>query len=142
MAGLDAFGTTLSRGNNDATSTTAETFTPIANITSLSPPGISREILDVTAHDSPNGYMEFLGGLKDPGEVSFDVNYEPTNHDTLVDDFEVDDPINYEVAFPDGTVWAFGAILTGFEPDAPYDDKLTASITLKVTSKPTITAGV
>lgn len=136
MAGIDAFGTTLSRGDGAAT----EVFTPIANITSLSPPGISRETLDVTAHDSPNGYMEFLGGLKDPGEVSFDVNYDPSEHDTLVDDFELDDPVNYEVSFPDGTVWAFGAILTGFEPDAPYDDKLTASITLKVTSKPTITA--
>lgn len=83
--------------------------------------------------------MEFLGGLKDPGEVSFDVNYDPSEHDKLVDDFEEDNPVNYEVAFPDGTVWAFGAILTGFEPEAPYDDKLTASLTLKVTSKPEIT---
>ncbi|NWN89183.1 MAG: outer capsid protein Hoc [Micrococcaceae bacterium] len=139
MSGLDAFGTTLSRGDGDPTT---ETFTPIANITSLTPPGISRETLDVTAHDSPNGYMEFLGGLKDPGEVSFDVNYDPSEHDMLVGDFEEDLPINYEVAFPDGTVWAFGAILTAFEPDAPYDDKLTASMTLKVTSKPEITEAV
>lgn len=136
MAGLDAFSTSLSRGDGSGAD---ETFEPIANITSLTPPGISRETLDVTSHDSPNGYMEFLGGLKDPGEVSFDVNYDPAEHDKLVEDFEEDNPVNYEVAFPDGTVWGFGAILTGFEPEAPYDDKLTASLTLKVTSKPEIT---
>lgn len=134
MAGIDAFGTTLSRGDG----ADPEEFEPIANITSLDPPGISRETLDVTAHDSPNGYMEFLGGLKDPGEVSVDANYDPSEHDKLVADFEEDEPINYEIAFPDGTVWTFGAILTNFEPEAPYDDKLTASITLKVTSKPDI----
>ncbi|OSM43460.1 phage tail tube protein [Nesterenkonia sp. PF2B19] len=133
MAGIDAFGTTLSREDD------AGSFEPIANVTSLSPPNISRETLDVTSHDSPNGYMEFLGGLKDPGEVSVEVNYDPSQHDKLVDDFEEDDPIKYEIAFPDGTVWAFEAILTAFEPDAPYDDKLTAEMTLKVTSKPEIT---
>lgn len=139
MAGMDAFSTTLSRGDG---SEAEETFEPIANVTSLSPPNISRETLDVTSHDSPNGYMEFLGGLKDPGEVSFDVNYDPSEHDKLVEDFEKNLPVNYEVAFPDGTVWAFGAILTAFEPEAPYDDKLTASLTLKVTSKPAITEAV
>lgn len=132
MAGLDGFGTILARET-----ATPGTFAAIANVTALSPPGLSRETLDVTAHDSPNGYMEFLGGLKDPGEVSFDVNYDPEQHDALVADFE-DQAINYKVTFPNGTTWTFPAILTGFEPDAPYDDKLSASISLKVSGKPTI----
>ena len=138
MAGTDAFGTSLSRGDGAE----PEVFTAIANITALTPPGISRETLDVTAHDSPDGYMEFIGGLKDAGEVSFDVRYDPSVHDVLVDDFEAAEPIDYEVAFPDGTVWAFSAILTGFESDAPYDDVLSASLTLKVSGKPVITPAV
>lgn len=142
MAGIDAFGTTLSRSTGSSGGENGgENFEPIANVTALEPPGITRETLDVTAHDSPNGYMEFLGGLKDPGEVSLDVNYDPGKHDELIEDFEEDDPVKYEIAFPDGSVWTFGAILTGFEPEAPYDDKLTASLTLKVTSKPEITGG-
>lgn len=139
MPGLDARGTSLSRSDM---APTTPVFAPIANITSLTPPGISRETLDVTAHDSPDGYMEFLGGLKDPGEVSFDVRYDPSVHDVLVGDFEAAEPIDYEVAFPDGTVWAFPAILTGFESDAPYDDVLSASLTLKVSGKPVITPAV
>jgi predicted secreted protein len=59
----------------------------------------------------------------------------------LVADFEDTTPRNYQIVFPDGTTWKFGAILTGFEPDAPYDDKLAATLTWKVTGKPTITPG-
>jgi predicted secreted protein len=136
VAGIDAFGTTLARESDS----TPGTYIAIGNVTSLSPPGISRETLDVTAHDSPDGWMEFLGGLKDGGEVSFDVNYDPAKHDDLLADFQADDPVNWKVTFPDtaATEWTFPGILTGFEPDAPYDDKLAASLTLKVAGKPTI----
>lgn len=136
MAGLDGFGTQLRRGDN----ATPEVFTTIADITSLSPPGMSRETLDVTSHGSPDGWMEFIGGLKDGGEVSADVNYAPTNHDFLAADFSDRDPRTYQVVFPDqaATTWTFEAILTGFEPDAPYDDKLSASLTWKVSGKPTL----
>jgi predicted secreted protein len=137
MAGMDAFGTQLLRGDGAST----EVFISVADVTSLTPPGLSRETLDVTSHDSTNGWMEFVGSLKDPGEVSADVNYQPTEHDALVADFEDVAPRHYKIVFPDGTSWAFGALLTGFEPDAPYDDKLAATLTWKVTGKPTITAG-
>lgn len=135
MSGIDGFGTTLSRGDGEA----SEVFTAIANVTSITPPALSRETIDVTAHDSADGYREYLGGLKDSGEVSADVNYDPSEHDTFVDDLDDTEPRNYKVTFPDGTVWAFSAILTGFEASAPMDDKLGASLTWKVNGKPTIT---
>ncbi|HCA88165.1 MAG TPA: outer capsid protein Hoc [Streptomyces sp.] len=136
MAGMDGFGVQLKRGDGEE----VETFTPLADITNLSGPGLSRETLDVTSHGSPNGWMEFLGGLKDPGEVSVDINYQPDLHDVLVDDFDDVEPRNYQIVFPDAaaTTWTFGAIITGFEPESPYDDKAAASLTFKVTGKPTI----
>ncbi|MEU3441812.1 phage tail tube protein [Streptomyces griseoincarnatus] len=139
MAGMDGFGVQLKRGDGAE----PEVFTKIADVTSLNPPNISRETLDVTSHDSVNGYMEFLGSLKDPGEVSADVNYQPDKHDLLVSDFEDAAPRNYQIVFPDAdaTTWEFPAILTGFEPETPYDDKATASLTWKVSGKPTITTG-
>jgi predicted secreted protein len=132
MAGLDAFGTTLGRESD----MTPGTYIAVASITSLSPPGISRNAIDVTAHDSADGWMEFLPGLKDGGEVSFDINYQPDVHDALLDDLSSNTVQSWQVTFPDGTPWTFDAFLTGFEPDAPYDDKLAASITLKVSGKP------
>lgn len=134
MSGENAFGTQLKRGDGEA----SETFTAIADVTNIGGPGLSRETLDVTSHGSPNAYMQFLGGLKDPGEVSADINYQPSAHDFLVEDFEDNEPRNYQLVFPDTTTWTFPAILTGFEPEAPYDDKLSASLTFKVSGKPTL----
>lgn len=132
MAGIDAFGTELRRGDGGD----PEAFVAIANVESIDGPGLEREELDVTAHDSPGQWREFVGGLKDAGEVTFDINYDPREHDTLTADFDDDDPRNYELAFPVGDPWELAAILTGFEPGAPHDDKLTASITLKLTGDP------
>ncbi|MVO87932.1 outer capsid protein Hoc [Streptomyces sp. p1417] len=139
MAGLDAFGTQLQRGDG---ATPTETFSPIAAVTEITPPGVERETYDVTAHDSPEGWREFIGGLKDGGEVEIEVNYDPREHDALFADFADALPRSYKVVWP-GTLgsWAFAAILTNFEPEAPHDDKLAASLTFKVSGKPTITTG-
>ena len=140
MAGMDGFGVQLQRGDGAAT----ETFTPIADITSLNPPGMSRETIDVTSHDSPDAWMEFLGSVKDGGEVSADINYQPSLHDVLVADFDDSAPRNYRVVFPDEdqTTWGFKALITGFESEMPYDDKASASLTWKVSGKPNLSAGV
>lgn len=135
MTGMDGFGTSLARGNGAE----PEVFAAIAGVNNLTPPGLSRETIDVTGHDSPNGYREFLGGLKDAGEFSAEINYKPSAHDTLVDDLEDEDPRNWKIVFPDGTVWTYPAIMTGFTSAAPHDDKLSATVTFKVTGKPDIT---
>jgi predicted secreted protein len=136
VAGVDGFGTQLKRGDGGA----PEVFTAIGNVTSIGGPSLARETLDVTAHDTADGWREFLGGLKDGGEVSLDINYDPAEHDSLVDDFDDDQPRSYQLVFPTSppTTWGLKAILTGFEPEAPHDDKLAASISFKVSGKPTL----
>lgn len=136
LAGNDAFGTQLQRGDGGD----PETFTAIANVTSIGGPGLTRNTIDLTAHDSPDAWMEFKGGLKDGGEISADVNYDPATHDSLVDDLADADPRNYQLVFPDtaATTWTIKAILSGFEPGAPHDDKLTASLTFKISGKPVL----
>lgn len=133
MPGINAFGTTFGIGDGGD----PETFEPVAQVTSISGPGIERETLDVSAHDSPDGWREFVGGLKDPGEVSIDINYDPSIHDTLLADLSVDVATNYELVFPDSSTWSFSGFLSGFEPEAPHDAKLAASLTFKVTGQPT-----
>jgi predicted secreted protein len=140
MSGRDGFGTLFQRATNITPGTTFET---IANVTSISGPERKRETIDVTAHDSPGGWMEFLGGLKDGGEVSLDVNYDPaeTTHD-LDDDFDDVDPRNYRIVILPGTedewTWTFKAVLTTLGDEFPYDDKMARSMTVKVTGKPTL----
>ncbi|MDX3550984.1 phage tail tube protein [Streptomyces europaeiscabiei] len=140
MSGVDAFGIALKRGDG---ATPTEVFTAIAKVTNVGGPEIERETYDVTAHDSLDGWREFIGGLKDGGEVSIEVNYDPRVHDDLVADFEDTEPRNYKITFPNGIgEWAVKLILTGFSQEAPVDDKLSAELTFKVSGKPAITEGV
>src|SRR5690349_24786399 len=140
MSGRDGFGTLFQRATGAAPGTTYET---IANVTNISGPERKRETIDVTAHDSPGGWMEFLGGLKDGGEISLDVNYDPaeTTHD-LDDDFDDTEPRNYQIVILPGTddewTWTIKGILTTLGDEFPYDDKMARSMTVKVTGKPTL----
>lgn len=142
--GMNAYGTSLER-MSDPVDPEEGVFEPIANITNVSGPGIERETLETTAHKRPDqpdaGWRTFIGGLKDAGEVSIDVNYHPDVHDFLLADLEDSAPRAYRIVFPDvvATTWEVRAILTGYEPEFPYDDKAEASITFKVTGKPNLT---
>jgi len=139
VAGIDAFGISLERGDG---MTPTEAFTAIGNVYDVKGPEIKRDTYDVTAHDSANGWREFIGGLKDAGEVTISVNYDPSIHDTLVADFEDTAPRNYKMVFPQSLgEWALKLILTEFSQEAPSDDKLSAELKFKVSGKPTVTAG-
>ncbi|MDG9705544.1 phage tail tube protein [Streptomyces sp. DH37] len=139
MPGIDAFGIALQRSDMVEAS---PTFTAIGNVTSVSGPEIERETYDVTSHDSPDKWREFVGGLVDGGEVTLEINYDPSQHDTLIDDFADTEPRDYKLVFPQSLgTWDLTLLLTGFSPEAPVDDKLTAELTFKVTGKPTITPG-
>ena len=139
--GISAFGTLLKIGDGGD----PETFTAIAEVSSISGPGLSLDTIDVTHHSSTAGWREFVGGLLDAGEVSFDINYLPTDatHDAstgLIKDMTDRTVRNFQLVFPDAsnTTWSFSALVTGFEPSEPVDDKLAASVTLKLTGQPTL----
>lgn len=136
MAGLNATGTALARSDMQPT----PTFTDIANISDgPNGPSMSKTAIDMTAHNSADKYREKLGGLRDAGDVSFDINWNPTDltHQPLLDDFhDDDDPRDYRITYPDGSTIEFSAVCIGFEPSAPLDDKLTASVTFAVSGKP------
>lgn len=134
MSGLDAFGTQLKRGDGAS----PEVFTAIASITKINGPKMKRETYDVTAHDTSVPWKEFIGGLKDGGEVSIEINYDPSVHNVLTADFEDLAPRNYQIVLPDSppATWAFKAVLTEFSQEAPHDNKLTASLSFKASGKP------
>lgn len=142
MSGVDAFGTQFLRGNG---ATPTEVFTVIANVTNIGGPDRSRETIDVTAHDSPDGWMEFIGGLKDGGEISVDLNYDPreTTHE-LDDDFDDSEPRNYQIILLPGSAdeftWSIAGVMTGLGDEFPYDDKMARTVTIKVSGKPTLAA--
>lgn len=139
--GISAFGTLLKKGDGGS----PESFTAIAEVSNIGGPNLSLDPIDVTHHSSTAGWKEFVGGLLDGGEVSFEINYDPVGatHDAstgLIADMVARTMRNFQLVFPDtgNTTWSFAALVTAFEPSEPVDDKLAASITLKLSGQPTL----
>jgi len=134
MAGYHGHGTQFLRGDGGD----PEVFVAIGEVTDITGPEMERETIDVTSHDSPDGYREHIGGLKDGGEVSFEVNYDPDLHNILEGDFADSQPRNYKIQLPatPGGAWVFGGFITSMNLSFPMEDKITAALTFKVTGKP------
>jgi predicted secreted protein len=129
------YGTLFKIGNG----ATPEVFTTVGEVTSITPPGMSRDAIDATHEESPDGWREFIGGLKDGGEVSLELNYVPGSATTILLNAEIEAaPGNKQIVFPGGEIFSFRALCTNFEPEAPLDDKMVASATYKVSGKPTL----
>lgn len=119
---------------------------PIAEVKDFSGPSLSRDAIEKTHHASPDMWREFLKGLKDGGEVTITVNYDPAeaSHSFatgIVGDFTDDTTIStWTITFPDaaGTVWTFPGFVTDFEPAPDLEDMFTADVTIKVAGKPTL----
>lgn len=127
-----------------AVSDAAPATTPsntIGNITSFTPPAPTRDIIDVTSASSPNMAREFIAGLIDYGTATFEMNFEPGDAlDTLLRTISLERaPRTWRASYgqytPAETI-TFRAFLTAYEPSSPFDDKMTASVTLKVTGEP------
>jgi predicted secreted protein len=140
MSGRDAFGTQFKRDT-----TGAGVFAAIASITDISGPERSREEIEVTAHDSPDGYKEYVKGLKDGGEVTLTLNYDPgqSTHRDLDGDFEEKDLRAYQVVVlpgdADQLTVQFNGLITSMGEEYPIDDKMEMEVTFKISGKPTRT---
>lgn len=123
----------------------AEAFTTIAQVRDISGPGLSLDVEDVTTHDSTGAWEEVVATVLRSGEVTLDLVWDPatpthSNGVGLLAVMPRRATRNFKVIFPDAasTTWSFAAEVTGFEPDAPHDGALTASVTLKLTGEVTL----
>lgn len=111
----------------------------ISELLSVTPPAPTRDTIDITHHGSTGDYREFISSLIDAGEGSALIHYNPGSVTDLLllavmasgalTAFAID------VNKGDGTFRRISgsAILTSYAPgDVVIDDKMTASITLKV----------
>lgn len=118
--------------------TSGGNFASVGKIRDLTPPPLARDAVESTDMESPERWREFVGGLKDGGEVSFDITFDPgsTENTAFAGDLNDDSAGYYKIIFPDTTEWGFSALMTGYEPTAPIGDLMTATCTFKLTGKP------
>ena len=137
-----SFGTLLQLG--DAGS--PEAFTTVAEVLDITGPQLSHDTEEVTSHSSPNAWEEFIATIGRSGEVTFDINLIPghaTQDETtgLVSLAYSGATRNWRLVLSaTGKRWAFAALVSGFEGSSPVVGAQRASVTLKISGRPTLEA--
>lgn len=134
-AAIAGINTNLKRGDGAS----PEVFTTVAEVRSINGPTMSVEVVDVTNHDSTGAVREKKPSLIDPGQISFDLNFQPNEgtHDEttgLIDRFENRSIDNYQLVFPSTiATYQMAAFVVGMPITFPTDDVITSNVTLEVT---------
>ena len=118
--------------------------TLVGKLTSIGGVKLKAETIDITNHDSADGFKEFIGGLRDGGEFPLEGNFiqDDAGQLALLASFNSGAVESFIVTFPDNSTWTFSAIVTGVEVGkADLKDQLMFAATLKISGKP-VFAGV
>lgn len=130
---------------DDATSNNTQAgvvLTTVAQVRTIGGPSMTLDTEDVTTHDSTDAWEEVVATIKRSGEISLEIIYDPADdtHDAtggngLLTRQDTRLLSDFSIVFPDSgsTTWNFDGYVTGFEPDAPVDGALAATVTLKLT---------
>jgi len=111
----------------------------IGNVINVTVGGRTRDMIDISTMDSTDKFREYIAGMADEGEFTAEVNF---------DDGAIATAINTAFQAATSETWRidFGTkyfectgIITGFDINDPFDDKITMSITIKLSGKGTWT---
>lgn len=118
-----------------STGTTLTWNGAVTEIVSIGGPSASNDPVDVTNLSST--WKAFIASVPDGGEVTLELNYEPdlAAHAGFLTDLGGGTERQMVITFADGggTTLTFNAICTGFAPNAATADKLSCTVTFKVT---------
>lgn len=129
-----------------ATSSDGSTYTSLGELTDITPPSITKDVIETTNHGS-SGTKTYIGGLVDFGEASVTINYDPDGaDDTAVRDLAKTSgdsatqyfKITYADAGTNTEIWQ--GLVTSFEQETPIDGQLSATFTIKVSGAITYSA--
>lgn len=124
---IHAFGTLLKRAG-----------TTVAERVEITAPNLQRNDIEVTHHDSPSGFREYIAGLAEPDAIGLTVNWTDAASQTQVrTDFMDKTKSLWTLQWPDGDTWACSGYVNGFQMQPPIDGALRAQIGIKLTGVPT-----
>lgn len=111
--------------------------------------GVSREIIDLTDSDTGSGvaadmFREKIGVFADAGEITCECCIDNASGSTMND---INDALLsavaevWTIAFSDTATWACEGLISGYSINNPVmpDEKVTVSVTITLTGKPTYT---
>ncbi len=113
----------------------------LAEVLDVTPPGPSREMVDMSHQTTGGtcgagvevgksaGWRDFEPAkLVDPGQAECTIAFQPSDVPPIMNAFE-----QVTITFPDSdcTPWTFEGALSEYSPSAPFEDKMTADVTIK-----------
>ncbi len=108
----------------------------IAEVLSISGPGMTREMIDVTSLGSTGGYREKIPSFRDAGDMSLSMNYTKTSYTLMKTDFESDVIQTYELTLPDGSTLSFDGYVAEQPLTIDVDNQITMDVTITISGEP------
>jgi hypothetical protein len=132
--GMSSQGTYIQFGD----SASPNTFTEVAEVSSIGGPNEDSEELDMTHLRSTGGYREFLQSFKDAGELALTMNFIPSNATQnsvagVRSLYQSGAVRGWKINFPDGTTCTFDAYVKAIGQVATVGQKLELNVTLRIT---------
>ena len=114
----------------------------VGNILTISGPNETRDAIDLSTADSAAQVREFMAGMIDSGEITLTVNYDGSDSgvaNALHTAFLAGTAEVWTITFKDTSTAAASGFITALGQTAPFDDKVTQDITIKLTAVVTYT---
>lgn len=114
-------------------------YDKVANITSVEAPEMTRDLIDVSSGDC-EVFRNFVGGLIDPGDLSFEGNLTSAEAANFMLDAMSVETILVSIEFTKANVKVeFTGVVTNYRPAASsFDDKMTFNGSIKAAGEITI----
>jgi predicted secreted protein len=113
------------------------TWSTVAEVTSITPPSISRDNIDLSHENGPYDWRENMPGMTAAGEIKLEFNFVPGSdaYNDLFDELSDRDIRARRIVFPNGAVLGFSAFLTSLESEAPVDAQIKATATFQLSGQ-------
>src|SRR5437899_6247996 len=128
--------------NSHGTNINIALMIPLLEVFKLGGPAMKADMKEVSNMASPSTYKEFIAGLREGGDITFEGNYIPKestlSQQNVRTDFEGGVLSNWSLALPvPGTgIWMFTGYVMSLAPSYPLDDRIVVSGVLRITGKP------
>jgi hypothetical protein len=137
-----AYGATVER------STDGTTYTAIPECDSVVIPTVTTDYAEVTNLDSPNGFKEYIKGLKDAGEITLPMGYTTAGYTAMLADQSAADAIYYRVTLKlapgqatSGDIFEFRGFPTPSVEAGGLGEPIKINVAIRTTGDVTYTAG-
>ncbi len=126
-------------GSVFSTSPTDVTYTAAGEVSKISGPGIEGKWVDVSHLSSPSGWQEFIASLVDAGEIKLEMNFVKAQYALALAWFRTTSVQYFKIVFSQGSMFKFQGGLKSLGTETPKDDKISNTLTFKITGLPVFT---